>query len=812
MNRKYFISIITVLMLVLMSTPLTQTPSLQISSEGPAVTAEFTSKRILFDESHTTDGSGLWSPGNVSLFSWILGVHGYSSSTNFNESLDSGILSNYDILVIFFPQEPLTAPEIAAVHSFVDAGGSLLLVGVDNINGWQFGVENLNPISETYGIEFNSDLKHVLLNPTYWIDHNITQGVEHLYTKGDDLWGCSLNVTGSATTIVDFEGSPLVATAEAGLGRVVCVGAPAHFYMYRHGFPYEQAHFQFSLNVIDWLADNPWREVTIPETAVITAGSGPALSQQEVSRYTPFVGVYHDHTTVSDGENTPEEMLEQALALGIDYFIMTDHSYSTSAGTKGIEGALALKNIAEPNNLDIKIVVGAELSASYHTVGFPLTENAWTFSPQEAVDAIHAQDAIAILAHPTISPGYGPIYENMTEIGYDGVEITNKGYFFGGGEDALRYSFIAASDGHGAEFVGQVLNVAFVENPTGPMGQISDLDLKQAVLDRRIVCLDKTNGMIIGQKVWVDRFLELMDDAEVAVDSAKTLIGNLKGAGEDVGLSEEYVTNAEIALDTWNPQRALILAQNATSTAALGLDVQIEFPEIIQPNYEFDLPVTFVNNHTYPVSVNTSVYIRESISLDHQSLVMDISGESSTTAIRHCQSNAYGLTWYSLNIHSFNTSEYLVPLVFRNVGIIDSVDYTLEEADGGQEAAISFTIGRNYAIKITSVKLVYDDGVEQNEVEMVEGWNTYDYSLGPYPEDIDITFHVKVTTIFGNVFDLPEQTISWINTTTTTTTGTTTTTTTVPGQPLDPMLLAALGGVGVVVVLVIVIVMKKRGT
>ncbi len=812
MNQKCLVSFVTVLMLMFMLTPITQLQSQQYSASGKAIIADFTSKNILFDESHTADGSDLWAPGNISLFSWILGVHGYNSSTNFNESLDSGILSNYDILVIFFPQEALTAPEIAAVHSFVDAGGSLLLVGVDNVNGWQFGAENLNPISETYGIEFNYDLKHVLADYRSWIDHNITKGVTSLYTKGDDLWGCSLNVTSPATEIVNFEGAPLVATAEAGLGRVVCVGAPSHFYMYRHGAIVGESHFQFSLNVIDWLAKNPWREVTIPDIAAITAGSGPALTQQEVSQYRAYVGVYHDHTTVSDGENTPEEMLEQAVALGIDYFIMTDHSYSSSSGTKGIEGALALKSISEPNNMDIEIIVGAELSATIHTAGFPLYENAWTFSAQEAVDAIHAQGGIAVLAHPTISPGYGPVHDNMSNIGYDAVEVINKGYFFGGGEDALRYNFLAASDGHGAEFVGQVLNVAFVKNPTGPMGRISDLDMKQAVLDRRIVMLDRTNGMIIGQKTWLDRFMELMGDADIAVDSARTLIDSLKGEGKAVGISEAYVENAEVALDWWNPERAIRLSQNATSTVALGLDLQFDFPVIIQPDYDFDLPITLVNNHTYPISVNTSFYISEAISLDHQSIVIKSPGKGSTTVIRHCHSNTFGLTWYSFNLHSFNTSEYLVPLIFRNRGVIDNVGYSLHDADGGQEVTVSFTIGRSYAIKVSSVKLVYDDGIEQGEVEMSEGWNTFDYTLGPYLGDIDITFHVIVRTITGDVYDLAERTVSWTNTTTTTTTPTTPTTT-VTYQPLDPLLLLTVGGGAAVLVLVLVFVaLKRRGS
>ncbi|MHA1613426.1 MAG: hypothetical protein ACTSYJ_01165, partial [Candidatus Thorarchaeota archaeon] len=65
--------------------------------------ASFTPKTILFDESHCDNGSSLWAPGNASMFSWVLSENGYSSSTNFDENLDSGILNDYDILALFFP-------------------------------------------------------------------------------------------------------------------------------------------------------------------------------------------------------------------------------------------------------------------------------------------------------------------------------------------------------------------------------------------------------------------------------------------------------------------------------------------------------------------------------------------------------------------------------------------------------------------------------------------------------------------------------------------------------------------------------------
>jgi len=37
---------------------------------------------------------------------------------------------------------------------------------------------------------------------------------------------------------------------------------------------------------------------------------------------------YHAHTTFSDGKNTPEEMIERAIALGFEKFGISDHAYT----------------------------------------------------------------------------------------------------------------------------------------------------------------------------------------------------------------------------------------------------------------------------------------------------------------------------------------------------------------------------------------------------------------------------------------------------------------------------------------------------
>ncbi|TFH00601.1 MAG: hypothetical protein E4H14_19470, partial [Candidatus Thorarchaeota archaeon] len=611
--------------------------------------AAFTPKSILFDESHCDGGSSLWAPGNASMFSWMLGENGYSSSTNFNESLDSGILADYDILVIFFPYDALTAGEISAVTTFVDNGGGLLLVGADGTNLWQFRGTNLNPIASTYGITFQTDALYDTV--TTFGSHNITYGVTILNAQGDDLRSCSLSVSTPAISVVDTPSGSIVAVSESGLGRVVCVGGPGPFYMYRRNAGSAgSSHFQFSLNVIDWLAENPTRTANVPEEAIITVGPGPLLSPAEVENYGMFTGAIHEHTTMSDGGGTTAEMVDKGLRLGYEFFVMTDHSRNTAGSGGGVTAALLMQDIVNANNLDLPMIVGAEISAIKHTIGFPLTENVYTADQQEAVDGIHAQGAIAILSHPTIGSDYAQVYEDRDLYGYDGVEVNNDGFFFGGGEDGFFDNFIGAADTHTAISEG-IRNAIFVENPSGPNGRVSEMDVVDAILNKKIVIIDPFNNMLYGQQVWVDRYIEIRDQAESAIEASQTLIQSLKDAGEDVRLSEFYLDEAMNSLDKLNPGRALKMVQNATSEAVLGIDISITTPTILDPLTEYESSIVLKNNHTYGLEINSTMFIHGGVTFNPKDYKLEIPGETTSAIIRDFTTNDYGLMVYSLNLY-----------------------------------------------------------------------------------------------------------------------------------------------------------------
>ncbi|MHA2140918.1 MAG: hypothetical protein ACXADC_03820 [Candidatus Thorarchaeota archaeon] len=803
MMLTLLVSVVTVF-----PTAITQTRNADLEVFSPAA---FVSKNILFDESHTANASAGWIPSNASLFSAMLDENGYTSDTNFNVSLDSGILSGYDILVIFFPMLSLTAGEITAVQTFVSNGGSLLLVGVDGTNFWNFNPSKLNPISSAFGIEFNNDMLDVTV--TSFPVHNVTYGVTSFWTRDGQIRGCSLNVTGSAaTTVVEYGGSNLTVVTDYGLGRVAAVGSPGPFtkYAWMDGGN-GPSHYQFSLNVIDWLARNPRRDVVIPDIAKITVGPGPSLSPAELDEYTLFIGLFHDHTTHSDGQHEPFEMLDVGLEQGLDFMVMTDHSHVTPIFPEGISGALAMESIALENNLDITIVVGAELSSVHHTSGFPLTDNIWTSDQQTAVDEIHAQGAIAVFNHPNIGPTYADTYERYDEYGFDAIDMDNSNFFYGLGEDGFFRQFMGANDHHSMHDIGWVLNAVFVQNPTGSDGRISDADLVDAVMNRRNVVLDTINNFVYGEETWVNRVLEIWDDAETTLTSATATVQALKDAGNDVGLSEIYLENAQTAMDHWNPARALRLANNATSSLALGLDLTVNAPAVLAPGTDLDITIQLTNNHTFAVEVNASMYISQAASVTPSYTIISTPAEDTISSSLTATADNFGLALLYVNLHSFNTPEYLMPVIARNTGMVNNVSHTVREVDAEYEVDVSFFIGRDYMVQLSSVVLYYDDGSGETSTAMFTGWNTKDQTLGPFDPGSTITYHVVVTTTRGIVIDLGVNTIELPGGTTTTTTTTTTATTTppTPPPPIDTTLLLMIAG-GIAVVVVVLVIFTRR--
>jgi len=754
----------------------------------------------------------MWTPGNASMFGWLLEEKGYNVTTNWNSSLDSGILLGYGILCLFFPMIPLTVGEVSAVQSFVDSGGGLLLVGVDYTTaGWKYTPANLNPVSSSYGIVFNNDtlLGRSLRSSGEISNHNVTLDVLSLHSSCDQLTGCSLNVASPAVSLATIKGKSVLAVSQSGSGRVVAVGSPAPFIEYRHDRGWQVSkddHFQLTLNIIDWLAGNAHRLVEPLGTAIFRVGAGPSLNSTEIEQYTLFDGVIHDHTTVSDGGDTPPDMVVAGLSASLDFFVVTDHVHMT-VGQEGIYGALAAKAYAQTFGLECPVIVGAELSSIQHTIGFPLTANIYTLNQSEGVNSIHAQGGIAGMAHPTMDASEIPVWEAFDTLGYDAFEVTNDGFFQALGESCYSRSFYGASDSHGASGLGYIRDVAFVKNPTGPGGTISGLDLADAVVNRRIVVLDLVNDMIFGQAVWVNRFLEVWNEAETAINNTQSQIESLESGNVSLGLSRMYLQKAESAMEWWNPCAALKAADDALLQTVEGLDLATTAPNlgVVDAKGDVALSIKLTNRHDYGVKLNATPFVNRNMVPDNPSTSIPASPLSTQITSVTGKAAYFGYLNLMVNLHDFNTTEKPGALIMHMGGIISNISMTISNSSQGTAFTIKLIVHRGDNVMITSAKLRYNNGTLYTANLVYDG-EGYGLTVGPYKPSVNVTFEFLVDDILGNSFIIDGGIYHILQNVTTTVT---TTSTVAPGLGLETIAIIVVGAAAAL--LVIVVLLRKRG-
>jgi hypothetical protein len=126
-------------------------------------------------------------------------------------------------------------------------------------------------------------------------------------------------------------------------------------------------------------------------------------------------GNLHAHSTESDGARDPELVVEDYAARGYDFLALSDHDTFTDPAALDSSGLLLLPAVEVSSNGPHTLHVGAS----------------GTVSPDEdrqaVVDAIAADDALAVPAHPNWQASFAhwPRGELDRLEGYTGIEIYN---------------------------------------------------------------------------------------------------------------------------------------------------------------------------------------------------------------------------------------------------------------------------------------------------------------------------------------------------------------------------------------------------
>ena len=127
-------------------------------------------------------------------------------------------------------------------------------------------------------------------------------------------------------------------------------------------------------------------------------------------------GNLHTHTTNSDGPYSPQDTIDAYAARGYDFLMLSDHDQLT--------------DVAALDHRGMVLVPGNELSADGSHV---LHVNARRCLPpngdrQAVIDAINAEDGLAIVCHPNWLESFNHCPQEFLETwtGYAGIEIYNS--------------------------------------------------------------------------------------------------------------------------------------------------------------------------------------------------------------------------------------------------------------------------------------------------------------------------------------------------------------------------------------------------
>ncbi|HHP7230872.1 MAG TPA: PHP domain-containing protein [Xenococcaceae cyanobacterium] len=159
------------------------------------------------------------------------------------------------------------------------------------------------------------------------------------------------------------------------------------------------------------------------------------------SKSCPKLYNFHMHTTASDGQLTPSQLVEQAIAIGLKGLAITDHH-----SVAGYQQAQSYRNQRQTTNPEpelFKLWTGIEITSNLHgtevhILGYAFDPNhpaleiyTQSVSPQgreanaqKVIAAIQKAGGLAILAHPfRYRRSAKELVPLAAQLGIDGIEV-----------------------------------------------------------------------------------------------------------------------------------------------------------------------------------------------------------------------------------------------------------------------------------------------------------------------------------------------------------------------------------------------------
>ncbi len=131
------------------------------------------------------------------------------------------------------------------------------------------------------------------------------------------------------------------------------------------------------------------------------------------SSLSEIVGVYHVHSSFSDGGKSPNKIAKDAARASLDFFILTDHgnpNFRSLASNGWKENVLAL------SGSELSVNRGHLVALGFDTPSSPFSQNA-----EEAAHQVRSLKGFSVIAHP-----YSKTHWSWGRLAdYSGIEIIN---------------------------------------------------------------------------------------------------------------------------------------------------------------------------------------------------------------------------------------------------------------------------------------------------------------------------------------------------------------------------------------------------
>ncbi len=306
-------------------------------------------KQILFDQTQNERGR---LDSTYSQLGQILKDNDFDAEPYTDFMILAKNLVNANVIVFACPNSSKLRPaEIDTIKHFVQEGGGLMLL---SLSGGDKGLmNNMSLLSKGFGIDFdNTAVKDERSNaglPTMPLirdimPHPSTEGIDSLVIPSS----CSLKLSGSAVAIAmtsptaDPAGAPVIAVAEFGKGRVICVGSYEVFR--RGGGLKHENNSLFAVSAFRWLSGD--FKVTLPSKVA---------AKQEAAERTPAAAGRTASSASAEVEQTMRRLVNAVFDLQKDISKVTDRISQVDDNILKLRGQF--QDFAEKTQSQLGVVI-----------------------------------------------------------------------------------------------------------------------------------------------------------------------------------------------------------------------------------------------------------------------------------------------------------------------------------------------------------------------------------------------------------------------------------------------------------------------